>query len=36
MAKGGRPRALDDVKQREVCALLSTVLELRGLVPAYF
>ncbi len=30
MAKGGRPRALDDVKQREVCALVSAGCSLAG------
>ena len=30
MAKGGRPRALDEVKQREVCALVSAGCSLAG------
>ena len=30
MAKGGRPRTLDEVKQREVCALVSAGCSLAG------
>lgn len=30
MAKGGRPRVLDEIKRREVCALISAGYSMAG------